>query len=83
MIHYQHKVDMQRAPLTKARQLHVGIIGAGFAGLRAADVLLQRFVNTETATASAPHVTILNRLQRMQSHNPRGAGPPRRTRRPE
>lgn len=33
--------DMFRAATVKARQIHVGIVGAGFAGLRCADVLLQ------------------------------------------
>lgn len=33
--------DMLRAATSKARQIRVGIVGAGFAGLRCADVLLQ------------------------------------------
>lgn len=33
--------EMLRAAAAKGRQLHVGIVGAGFAGLRCADVLLQ------------------------------------------
>ncbi|KAI6854007.1 hypothetical protein D0864_04597 [Hortaea werneckii] len=33
--------DMLRAATSKARQIHVGIVGAGLAGLRCADVLLQ------------------------------------------
>ncbi|KAI7210366.1 FAD/NAD(P)-binding domain-containing protein [Hortaea werneckii] len=33
--------DMLRAATAKARQIRVGIVGAGFAGLRCADVLLQ------------------------------------------
>lgn len=32
---------MQRLVARKARQAHVGIVGAGFAGLRCADILLQ------------------------------------------
>lgn len=35
---YDGKVDMLRSA---GKQLHVGIVGAGFAGLRCADVLLQ------------------------------------------
>ena len=33
--------DMLRATASKARQISIGIVGAGFAGLRCADVLLQ------------------------------------------
>ncbi|KAK5115339.1 hypothetical protein LTR62_001539 [Meristemomyces frigidus] len=33
---------MLRASITATRQIHVGVVGAGFAGLRCADVLLQR-----------------------------------------
>ncbi|KAI7650897.1 hypothetical protein KC319_g10973 [Hortaea werneckii] len=33
--------DMLRLATSKARQIHVGIVGAGLAGLRCADVLLQ------------------------------------------
>lgn len=33
--------DMIRAAMSKSRQLSVGVVGAGFAGLRCADVLLQ------------------------------------------
>lgn len=33
--------DMLRATTAKTRQVSVGIVGAGFAGLRCADVLLQ------------------------------------------
>ena len=36
-----HQDDMLRSAVTKGRQLHVGVVGAGFAGLRCADVLLQ------------------------------------------
>ena len=34
--------DMLRIAALKSRQINVGVIGAGFAGLRAADLLLQR-----------------------------------------
>lgn len=33
--------DMLRSAMSKSRQVSVGIVGAGFAGLRCADVLLQ------------------------------------------
>jgi len=33
--------DMLRRVTAKTRQIYVGIVGAGFAGLRCADVLLQ------------------------------------------
>lgn len=33
--------DMLRAMAAKGTKIHVGIVGAGFAGLRCADVLLQ------------------------------------------
>lgn len=36
-----YEQDMLRSAAVKGRQLHVGIVGAGFAGLRCADVLLQ------------------------------------------
>jgi heterodisulfide reductase subunit A-like polyferredoxin len=38
----QHgSTDMLRAALAQQRQINVGIVGAGFAGLRCADVLLR------------------------------------------
>lgn len=37
--------DMLRATMSKSRQVSVGIVGAGFAGLRCADVLLQHGVS--------------------------------------
>lgn len=36
-----YEQDMLRSAAAKGRQLHIGIVGAGFAGLRCADVLLQ------------------------------------------
>ena len=36
-----HDEAMLRSVASKGRKLHVGIVGAGFAGLRCADVLLQ------------------------------------------
>lgn len=38
---YDEDEAMLRSAAAKGRQLHVGIVGAGFAGLRCADVLLQ------------------------------------------
>lgn len=35
------EIDMIRAATAKAREISVGIVGAGFAGLRCADILLQ------------------------------------------
>lgn len=35
------RVDMTRVAAATTRQISVGIVGAGFAGLRCADVLLQ------------------------------------------
>ncbi|GAB7365693.1 hypothetical protein MBLNU230_g7032t2 [Neophaeotheca triangularis] len=40
--HRDHSDDMLRAATAKSRQIRVGIIGAGFAGLRCADVLVQK-----------------------------------------
>ncbi|GAB7353758.1 hypothetical protein MBLNU459_g4150t2 [Dothideomycetes sp. NU459] len=38
---YDGQSDMLRSAVAKGKKLHVGIVGAGFAGLRCADVLLQ------------------------------------------
>jgi len=39
---WKPEFGMLRSTMAKTKSLHVGVIGAGFAGLRCADVLLQR-----------------------------------------
>jgi len=39
---WKPELGMLRSTMAKTKSLHIGIIGAGFAGLRCADVLLQR-----------------------------------------
>lgn len=43
--------DMLRQSLSKSRQIHVGIVGAGFAGLRCADILLQHGIKVSILEA--------------------------------
>lgn len=38
---HSDECDMLRTAVAKSRQISVGIVGAGFAGLRCADVLLR------------------------------------------